>query len=600
MYTIQHPTLPQHRRQQSLSAYSNEKDEDLVLFHDMQTRERAAAHESAAQPLCRGTLAAIIPPKRTEEDIFTSSEWDKHDYDWLMTPPSTCFIPNVKHEPVGNGSSSSGSAIARSSTKATSKIGSSRSAEPSVPIMCTSFDSQQQADPSVAITTSTGSISRKSLSSSSSTTTRASTPARSTTPVSRPIVRPSTPSKSAASSASTRSSTPMGRAATPSNRPASSTRPSTPIKRPATPTRVNNPSNTSVKTSTVSKATSLPSKSASSSRPSSPATRVRQPAAHPAALPGTPQEPPANLRTSRVDRPHSNPRGSMALKANTTAAAKAPQLQPADAGGARNMHLSGSPLVTRGRVSSDSLNGDKSLVRNGKLHDGAMVSVSNGVGSKMVDRIMPPRKLVPLAQERTLVAVNSQGKKPVKSTLLRDVKSMSQVKESSGFGRNLSKKSLDMALRHMDIRGSTPSGFQSFMSNIPASSLYSVRSGSSRGTTGRGNSTSSIASSPMATSSNASSEHSMSTVIDPESSELSDETASEMGSRASPISQTDRSMAFSTEKKVNYWLGSPGYMDDTSTDIMQIFEQGLVSPESPLISQQDGIIDCDDFALEPI
>lgn len=336
-------------------------------------------------------------------------------------------------------------------------------------------------------------------------------------------------------------------------------------------------------------------------RPSSPATRARQPATHPAALPGAPQETPPNLRTSVADRPLSNPRGSVALKANATAAVKGTQPQPADVGTRNNRRPSSSPLVTRGRVSSDSLNGGKS---SGKPHYAAMISMSNGVGVKMVDKSMPPRKPLPFSQEKIPVVVNTQAKNPVKSAPLRDIKSTSLARESSGFGLNLSKKSLDMALRHMDIRGGTPSGFQSFMSNVPTSSLYSVRSRNSRvSSNGRGNSTSSITSSPMATSSNASSEHSMSIVIDPESSELGDETSSEMGSRASPGIQPGPSMAMSNERKVSCWLGSPGYMDDSSADIMQIFDQELASlsgPESPLVSQPEGIIDCDDFILDPI
>lgn len=291
-----------------------------------------------------------------------------------------------------------------------------------------------------------------------------------------------------------------------------------------------------------------------------------------------------------VDRPLSNSRGSLASTAGVTATAKATQPEAADAG-ARNR-------LTRGRL-SDSLNGDKSIFRNGKTHDAPVgVPLSNGIGSKMVDRAMPSRKPLLSSQEKQSAVVTPQPKRLVKSTPLRDVKSTSLVRESSGFGRNLSKKSLDMALRHMDIRRSTQSGFQSFMSNVPASSLYSVRSGN-----GRSLSTSTIADSPMATSSNASSEHSMSIVIDPEGSEVGDETSSEKGSKASSASQPDPSFTLSNDRNVTCWLGSPAYMDDSNADIMQIFEQGierLSSTESPLVSQQEGTIECDNFSLEPI
>ncbi|KAF5738459.1 mucin-5AC-like isoform X1 [Tripterygium wilfordii] len=72
--------------------------------------------------------------------------------------------------------------------------------------------------------------------------------------------------------------------------------------------------------------------------------------------------------------------------------------------------------------------------------------------------------------------------------------------DSSGFGRMLSKKSLDMAIRHMDIRRTLPGNLRPLMTNIPASSMYSVRSGPTRSRAV------SVSDSPLATSSNASSE----------------------------------------------------------------------------------------------
>lgn len=193
--------------------------------------------------------------------------------------------------------------------------------------------------------------------------------------------------------------------------------------------------------------------------------------------------------------------------------------------------------------------------------------------------------------------VNPHVKRPTKSTpTLRDVKStITSVRESSGFGRNLSKKSLDMALRHMDIRRSTPTGFKSFMSNVPASSLYSVRSGNGR-------LHSSVGDSPMATSSNASSEHSMSIVLDPEGSEPCDEAISEKGIKISPASQPDSVVSLSKERTINNWLGSPDYRDN-NVEIMQLFEQGierLSGSESPLVSQLEGAAECVNFTLEGI
>ncbi|CBI30400.3 unnamed protein product, partial [Vitis vinifera] len=79
----------------------------------------------------------------------------------------------------------------------------------------------------------------------------------------------------------------------------------------------------------------------------------------------------------------------------------------------------------------------------------------------------------------------------------------SSAPDSSGFGRTLSKKSLDMALRHMDIRRSIQGNLRPLMTNIPASSMYSVRSGPTK------SSTASVSGSPLATSSITSSEPSV-------------------------------------------------------------------------------------------
>lgn len=104
------------------------------------------------------------------------------------------------------------------------------------------------------------------------------------------------------------------------------------------------------------------------------------------------------------------------------------------------------------------------------------------IGTKMVERVVNMRKLAPPKHDDHLFKNSNSSGKSLSS------------QENSGFGRSLSKMSLDMALRHMDIRRVT---------NIPASSVYSVRSGSTKSRTA------SVLDSPLATSSNASSEPSI-------------------------------------------------------------------------------------------
>lgn len=115
------------------------------------------------------------------------------------------------------------------------------------------------------------------------------------------------------------------------------------------------------------------------------------------------------------------------------------------------------------------------------------------IGMKMTERVTNMRKLPPpKLDEQHSVLTNSGGK-----TLT--------VVESSGFGRSLSKKSIDMALRHMDIKRGIPGNPRPLMTRIPASSIYSIRSDPN---TGR---TFGALESPHATSSNSSSEPSTST-----------------------------------------------------------------------------------------
>ncbi|PRQ59417.1 hypothetical protein RchiOBHm_Chr1g0369941 [Rosa chinensis] len=110
------------------------------------------------------------------------------------------------------------------------------------------------------------------------------------------------------------------------------------------------------------------------------------------------------------------------------------------------------------------------------------------MGTKMVERVINMRKLAPPKHDdKQSPHGNHSGKS-------------SSSPDSSGFGRSLSKKSLDMAIHHMDIRRSIPGNLRPLMTNIPASSMDSVRLGPARSRTV------SVSDSPLATNSNDSSE----------------------------------------------------------------------------------------------
>ncbi|RRT36413.1 hypothetical protein B296_00033905 [Ensete ventricosum] len=132
----------------------------------------------------------------------------------------------------------------------------------------------------------------------------------------------------------------------------------------------------------------------------------------------------------------------------------------------------------------------------------------------MVERIVNMRRLAPPKQDDHRSTHNNLSGK---SSLSPD---------STGFGRTLSKNSLDMALRHMDIRRSVPNSLRPLMANIPASSAYGVRSGPTRSRA------ISVSDSPLATSSTASSEQSVNNIMMClDGSEIEDDLTSEKGGR---------------------------------------------------------------------
>ncbi|KAH0689439.1 hypothetical protein KY289_016797 [Solanum tuberosum] len=95
-----------------------------------------------------------------------------------------------------------------------------------------------------------------------------------------------------------------------------------------------------------------------------------------------------------------------------------------------------------------------------------------------------------------------------------------------------------MAIRHMDIRQRVSGNLRPLMTNIPASSMYSVRSGPP--TRGRTSRSISVPDSPLATSSNASSEVSVSNnVVWVDGSEIDEDISSDKGAR-SPASVRGR------------------------------------------------------------
>ncbi|KAK2980233.1 hypothetical protein RJ640_018340, partial [Escallonia rubra] len=296
---------------------------------------------------------------------------------------------------------------------------------------------------------------------------RASTPtSRATFPSSKPVAPPgrsSTPTRTTA-----RSSTPTARHSK------ATSRTSTPTRQQSTSSRDTSTSDPACRSSSVSKSGPITLKKSSSSRGTSPTMKSRP--WKPSETPGFPQETAPNLRTTLPVRPASASGGRPSAPG-----AKLSSIESSSNAKLRRQSCSPSRGWTPNYNKT-------SLLRATSRGYSDIGDDVNPVlmGTKMVERVVNMRRLAPPKQDDPLSTDNNSGRS-----------SLSQDK--SGFGRTLSKKSFDMALRHMDIRRSVQRTLRP-LTNIPASSIYSVRS---EAIESRSNTASD---SPLATSSNASSE----------------------------------------------------------------------------------------------
>ncbi|KAF7034684.1 hypothetical protein CFC21_045667 [Triticum aestivum] len=487
------------------------------------------------------------------DDFLHSDAGDKSDYDWLLTPPGTPLFPSHEAAPKRSPVSQTGSPKTRhNSLKSRLANHPDPPSRTTHPLRTSSSNSLNSAATTRRPTSSGGPTSNSSRPSTptgraasttaskgsrpSSPNARATLPAktgptapRSSTPTSRstlpstrsalPSSRSTTPSRTSGPATATRTSVPSGRASAPASRSSTptsrssmpATRSTTPLSRPSlpaqskpasrssTPTRRSSapPTHTQhsnlpgpVRSSSISRpGPTMPKSSASAatttapapSRGSSPTVKSRP--WKPSEMPGFSLDAPPNLRTSLPERPTSATRGRPGAPSSRSSS-----VEPGPA--ARPKRQSCSP--SRGRTSNGSVPSGSSMpaVRRSHLNGGDSVNPVQ-MGNKMVERVVNMRRLAPPKHDDQRSSLNSLSGKSLNSP------------DSSGFGRSLSKKSLDMALRHMDIRRSIPNNLRPLMTSIPASSVHSGRSGSTRGRP------ISVSDSPLATSSNASSEPSV-------------------------------------------------------------------------------------------
>ncbi|PKU71491.1 endochitinase A [Dendrobium catenatum] len=538
-------------RGRTLGSVMKDKEEDLALFIEMRKRDKERNNlllqnsDEVDQPLeshLGGSPLFKIAPstvRKTGMDDFLNSDNEKNDYDWLLTPPGTPLFPYLEKEshrsPIKHLPTPKGHPVFLKSRLANPPDPSLRCTTASTQLMTSSGLNSSLLGMRRPLSSGGSSVtsSRPSTPNGRPSLPTASKPSRSSTPTSRSTV----PSRSAAppprSSSPARSSTPASRSSIP---PASKPvcRSTTPTRRPSTPSNLpastappgrsssatrSGPATSSVMRSSSSTTTTksgpaismtrsgpAASKGVAPSRGVSPTVRSRP--WKPSEMPGFSLDAPPNLRTSLPERPSSASRGRPGAPSSRSSSVESrpsmrPRLQSCSPsrGRAPNGNVAGGgsiPAVNRSRMNNND-------------HESPVV-----IGTKMVERVVSLRRLAPPKIDEQHSTINSLGKSTVSP-------------ESVGFGRTLSKKSLDMALRHMDIRRSMPNNLRPLMTNIPASSMYSVRSGSSRSRVV------SISGSPLATSSNASSEQSVSNnPFCSDGNELLDEFCSDKGSKSSP------------------------------------------------------------------
>ncbi|KAG5585780.1 hypothetical protein H5410_046214 [Solanum commersonii] len=418
------PISSQHRRGLSLNGASREPDDNLDLFSKSRRSVSVASSDETdvTVKLGRLSIGSVKQLKSGLEDLLASTEGEKHDYDWLLTPPGTPLVPTSdgsESKPASVGPRGSSLGRSASTTKA-SRLSVSHS-ESNTPARPTRSNSVTR--PSISssqyctYSNKSGSILNTSSASVSSyirpstPTSRSSSSARPSTPTSRATVsRPSTPSK-ARQTPSTSRPTQSSRPSTPTSRPQISgnlSTPSRPTSRPSTPTRQTiTPSLSPASRSSTPAGRPVTNgrTAASLSRPSSPSPQVRRPS-QPIVPPDFSLETPPNLRTTLPERPlsagRSRPNPSVTIKGN----AEAPSVA--------NPRRQSSPIVSRGRLTEPS--GRGRVLGSGQLSD-----------------ISDSRRASHVSELST--------RKPVKTAA-----------DNMGLGRTISKKSLDVAIRHMDIR----------------------------------------------------------------------------------------------------------------------------------------------------
>ncbi|XP_004492585.1 uncharacterized protein [Cicer arietinum] len=446
-------SLNHHRRSNTfnnVNGISNNHDDTLDLFSNNRPSLSLPSSDDSSDvsvKLGRLSVGTAKPAARNGiEDLLSSAEGGKHDYDWLLTPPGTPVFPTSEGESQPTlapprRSMSRSTSTTKASRLSVSQSESNNHSKParsssvtrsSVSTTHSQYNNYSSNRPSSTNILNTSSASVSSYIRPSSPVTRTTSSARPSTPTSRPTAsRSSTPSrvrsvstssvadKHRPTSQSSRPSTPSSRPQVPANLHSPSAPSTRSLSRPSTPTRRSSlpslsPSPTTSSSTSAGRVSLNGRSSAPTSRPSSPSPRIRPPP-QPVVPPDFPLETPPNLRTTLPDRPVSAGRsrpGAGTLKGNsseTQASVNMPRRHS-------------SPIVSRGR-STEPPSRNRGFANTNGHH---------------ADHVPESRKV---SHAPEVVARKTVKASP--STTATD---------NSGFGRSISKKSLDVAIKHMDIK----------------------------------------------------------------------------------------------------------------------------------------------------
>ncbi|KAG7553762.1 hypothetical protein ISN44_As11g000850 [Arabidopsis suecica] len=430
------------------------------------------------------------PVRSTAAENLLYSE--KSDYEWLVTPPGSpsrsvtnqlnapddnlmtliSRLENYSKEESENQTTSLHSSSSVSGIRRPSSSSSSRStSRPPTPTRKSKTPAKRPSTPtsratptaaratltSSSTTSSTRSWSRPSSSSGTGTSRVTLTAARAT--------RPTTSTGQTGSATSTRSNNrPLS---APNSKPGS--RSTTPTRRPSTPT-----GSSTVLRSKPTKPVSKPALSPGAS----PIVRSRP--WEPYEMPGFSIEAPSNLRTTLPDRPQTAS-SSRTRAFDSSSSSRSASIE-------RDVAKRQSCSPSRNQAPNGNVNGAVSLRgRLAKTNNDSGELISNvAKGNHKVERVVNMRKIAPprLTESGSRRLGGGGGSSAGKS---------SSGSDGFGFGRNLSKSSIDMALRHMDVKkGSMAGNFRQSVTKVPATSVYNMRSCRNRAVSSSGGSESSV------------------------------------------------------------------------------------------------------------